>query len=77
MEKKSKIGCEKIAYMGQNMLLLEAHTYKWLISIFKEIASVLLFGLGVKCLEIQLFGLQKTSYQLSVISYQLPVTSYQ
>ena len=53
--KKMKIGCEKIAYMGQNMLLLEAHTYKWLISIFKEIASVLLFGLGVKCLEIELF----------------------
>ena len=55
VEKKSKIGFQKIAYMGQNMLWLEAQTYKWLISIFKEIASVLLFGLGVKCLELQLF----------------------
>ena len=26
--------------MGQNMLWLEAHIYKWLISIFKEIASL-------------------------------------
>ena len=26
VEKKSNIECEKIAYMGQNMLWLEAHT---------------------------------------------------
>ena len=41
--------------IGQNKLWLEAHNYKRLISIFEEVASELLFGLGVKCLEIQLF----------------------
>ena len=40
---------------GQNKQWCEAHSYKLLISIFKEVASKLLFGLGVKWLEIQLF----------------------
>ena len=35
--------------MGQNILWLEAHSYKWLISIFEEVASELLFGLALKC----------------------------
>ena len=35
--------------MGQNKLLGEAHSYKWLISIFEEVASELLFGLVLKC----------------------------
>ena len=41
--------------IGQNKLWREVHSYKRLISIFEEVASELLFGLGVKCLEIQLF----------------------
>ena len=46
--------------MGKTKHAVIRGTYlRRLISIFKEIASVLLFGLGVKCLEIQLFGLQK------------------
>ena len=32
---------------GQNKLWLEAHSYKRLISISEEVASELLFGLGV------------------------------
>ena len=44
---------------GQNKQWWEAHSYKQLISIFKEVAFELLFGLGVKCLEIQLFRLKK------------------
>ena len=35
--------------MGQNILWLEAHSYKWFISIFEEVASELLFGLVLKC----------------------------
>ena len=33
--------------IGQNKLWLKAHSYKRLISIFEEVASELLFGLGV------------------------------
>ena len=34
---------------GQNKLWLEAHNYKWRISISEEVASELLFGLALKC----------------------------
>ena len=34
-------------YMGQNKLWCEANSYKRLVSIFKEVVSELLFGLGV------------------------------
>ena len=46
-------------HMGQNKLWREAHSYKRLTSIFEVVASQLFFGLAVKCLEIQLFGLKK------------------
>ena len=42
--------------IGQNKLWWEVHSYKRLISIFEEVASELLFGLGVKCLEIESSG---------------------
>ena len=45
--------------MGQKKLWGEAHSYKRLISIFEVVASELLFGLAVKCLEIQFFGVRK------------------
>ena len=45
--------------MGKKKLWGEAHSYKRLISIFEVVASELLFGLAVKCLEIQLFGVRK------------------
>ena len=45
--------------IGQNKLWWEVHSYKGLTSIFEEVASELLFGLAVKCLEIQLFWLKK------------------
>ena len=45
--------------MGKKKMWGEAHSYKRLVSIFEEVASDLLCGLGVKCLEIQLFGLKK------------------
>ena len=51
---KKKIGAgnakKKPWYMvniGQNKLWIKAHSYKRLISIFEEVASELLFGLGV------------------------------
>ena len=47
-------GKKLLPNIGQNMLWWEAHTYKWLVSIFEEVASELLFGPGVKCLQIQL-----------------------
>ena len=34
---------------GQNKLWLEAHSYKWRISISEEVASELLFGLALNC----------------------------
>ena len=45
--------------IGQNKLWGEGYSYKRLISIFEEVASDLLFSLGVKGLEIQLFGHKK------------------
>ena len=45
--KKSNIGCEKIAYIGQDKLWWEVHSYKGLTPIFEEVASELLFGLAV------------------------------
>ena len=43
----------------KNKLWLEAHSYKWRISIVEVVASELLFGLAVNWLEIQLFWLKK------------------
>ena len=45
--------------IGQNKLWWEVHSYKGLTSIFEEVASELLFGLAVKCLEIKLIWLKK------------------
>ena len=45
--------------IGENKLWWEVHSYKGLTSIFEEVASELLFGLAVICLEIQLFWLKK------------------